>query len=292
MLVSPALPAGRVRAHQENQRVHARPVKVDLSGTGVLAGRHTAAAPARTIMPAAGAGASSGVDANGAAAAAAAGGGMMRREAVKLLTAAPASCVGLTSELIGVEEQLPWATRPRLTLSSSRKCHNILSVREGVLLCTVAFGTAGDDDQFLGVLDAPAPERAPFTHLPTHGWAIKEGARTPSVPPRGRTTAQHGKGKPTGPPPGPPDGDSGGGAAAWKLKGHSVTMRLDAHRRSVEFWSTAGMHAVLTDLAPSAGGGGLTAAIGLFNNTATVTALRHFRAPSEVDAGSVVVELA
>ena len=58
----------------------------------------------------------------------------------------------------------------------------------------------------------------------------------------------------------------------WALKGHAVTMRLDVRRRELAFWSTAGMHATLT----VPGEGALTAAVGLYNNTCTVTALRHW----------------
>ena len=68
----------------------------------------------------------------------------------------------------------------------------------------------------------------------------------------------------------------------WRLKGHAVTMRLDVDARTVSFWSTAGMHTTRTDL--PAGATEWTAAIGLFNNTATLMAGRWFRpAPASVE---------
>lgn len=222
MLVSPQLSPASIDAHQQNNRIHARVETISLVGTGLLAGTHAARA-----------------------------GGT----ALSALTAPPASCEGLTGGAIGVDDTLQWLSPPRDTLPTSRRTHNVLTVTDGVLLVTVAFGTGGDDDQYLGVLPTPAPERAPFTHLRDHGVHIKEGIQA----------RIH-------------EGGASHAGKAWRLKGHSVSLRLDVPARSLSFWSTAGMHGTL-DLDRGSGGQRRewTVAIGLFNNSATVMAGRWFR---------------
>ena len=147
---------------------------------------------------------------------------------------------------VGVSTPTPPAMAPNAPVGPSDNTHNILTVTEGVLVARVEFGTGGDDDQFLGVLQEAAPDQADYGHL-RRGWCVSSNRRAMA------------KGSPVG-------------GERWHLKGYAVTMLVDVARASVSFWSD-GAHATLsTGLPPNTP---LTAALGLFHNTATVTALRH-----------------
>ena len=147
---------------------------------------------------------------------------------------------------VGVSTPTPPAMAPNAPVGPSDNTHNILTVTEGVLVARVEFGTGGDDDQFLGVLQEAAPDQADYGHL-QRGWCVSSNRRAMA------------KGSPVG-------------GERWHLKGYAVTMLVDVARASVSFWSD-GAHATLsTGLPPNTP---LTAALGLFHNTATVTALRH-----------------
>ena len=148
---------------------------------------------------------------------------------------------------VGVSTPTPPAMAPNATVGPSNNTHNILTVTEGVLVARVEFGTGGDDDQFLGVLQEAAPDRAQYGHLLRLGWCV--GSNQPAMAEGSRV-----------------------GGERWHIKGSAVTMFVDVARASVSFWSD-GAHATLsTGLPPNTP---LTAALGLYQNTATVTALRH-----------------
>ena len=149
--------------------------------------------------------------------------------------------VGVSTSFGATPPDIP----PHSTVGPSSSTHNIITVTDGVLIVCVAFGTGGDDDQFLGVLQAPAPDDASYSHL-DHGWCVSSNRPAMAK----RTRADHQR---------------------WKLKGFTVTMLVDVARASVSFWS-AGAHATMrTGLPPNTP---LTAAVGLYHNTATVTAMR------------------
>ena len=232
MIASPALPHTSVLAHQQNNCISSPVERISLTGTGLLGERESEPTP---VMEPGDIGV---VDAN-----------ETLRVAAHTLSAPPASCVGLTCETIGIDWQVPRHIEPNVTLPLNLHCHNLVTVSSGVLVLAVTFGSVGDDDQYLGVMREPAPQKVMFPHVKALGWVVKEHS-----PPLVQGTSQHGE--------------------AWRLRGHSVTMLLDMRgARTISWWSSAGMHATLGDLPAQ---GPLTAVLALFQNTATVTALRWF----------------
>jgi len=157
---------------------------------------------------------------------------------------------GANGGAIGVDKQVVALMEPDATIGPSSSTHNIITVSAGVLIVSVKFGTGGDDDQHLGVLSEEAPKGASYDQLRSNGWIIKD-SNTPWV-----------QGRPA----------ESGRAAQWKLKGQTITMVLDLEARAVSFWAEDGQTFTHRGLPK---GQPLTAALSLYQNTATVTGLRH-----------------
>lgn len=87
---------------------------------------------------------------------------------------------------------------------------NIVTVSSGCLAITIEVGTAGDNDQYFGVLTEPAAANATYRLLQDRGYCVHE-ARVPIAAQKEIT------GQP------------------WQLKGGFVTVLLDAEEGKVVF---------------------------------------------------------
>lgn len=123
---------------------------------------------------------------------------------------------------------------------------NIVTVSSGCLAITIEVGTAGDNDQYFGVLTEPAAANATYKLLQDRGYCVRE-ARAPIAAQKEIT------GQP------------------WQLKGGFVTVLLNAEEGKVVFWS--GTREVEMDLERGHRGGSLTVAVGLYENSAKVAGI-------------------
>jgi len=165
----------------------------------------------------------------------------------KAWTLLPPDLAGAT---VPLDESLDSQVKPNVAIGPSSTTHDIITVTEGLLCVSVAFGSGGDSDQHFGVLDyATADKASDYSRLRrSGGWCIKDSSR----PCANGQTCVHLDGWP-------------------RLRGKTVSMLLDVPNRSVSFWledQTVTLH----DLPE---GKPLTAAFGTYNNTASVVGLRH-----------------
>ena len=163
----------------------------------------------------------------------------------------------MTVEAVGVElGGLALMDGLRVGKPTKENCnsHSIVTVTEGELFVVVEFGTGGDDDQHLGVVEEPAPKDSGYDYVRSNGWLVKDE----NVPWAKNCT------------PMPQCGDR------FRLRGGIISMHLDMHARTVAFAAlegpTAGATAKLEDLPKDVP---LTAAFSLYSNTATVLAIKY-----------------
>ena len=157
----------------------------------------------------------------------------------------------LAGATIPVDASLASRAQSNIPSDPSRDTHNLITISEGMLALSVKFGDGGDSDQYLGVLEEEALKnsRATFSKLRERGgWCVKDSSSPYQ------------------------NGEQLTSINAWpKLRGNTVNMLLDVPSRTVSFWM--GEHTVTLRDLPE--GKPLTAAVGLYGNTATVTGLCH-----------------
>eukprot|EP01043_Picozoa_sp_COSAG02_P016422 COSAG02_NODE_721_length_18054_cov_3.613422_10_plen_880_part_00 len=157
---------------------------------------------------------------------------------------------GRVGELMSVSEVDREVTGRQISGERCWKLAVVTAIANPVQL-TVRFEVGGDSDQAIGLLrTAAGGEVRDYRELKNNGWGIKQGLRGPVHQAGAQIAVQS-------------DSD-------WQLKGRTITMYYEPHKRKVSFWSGDSMsgdpRTVITGLPDES----LSPTVGLYCNRATV----------------------
>jgi len=160
------------------------------------------------------------------------------------------SCWDWSGVDIGIDSDMQRECKALLNHEITGKVvRNIMTIETGVLAVSVAFGSAGDDDQQLAVLTTPATDDATY-ELMRRATGVMHN-NPPMV--FGQLIAE--------------------GSKTWHLKGRTINMVLDANDGYVGFWEAESQQHTKLNLPKKKQ---LTAAFGIYDNMAKVIGLRYF----------------